>query len=115
MIILVSGENRRPNLSGQEDKVSLAEMKAAIAGEAVWWHISCMTKSEKNIFVCHEECENEYRICTVVVIQTVSVIKIVFCFLFDTSVDFIGCRIYAVCRTSIASTRRSALIYSNAR
>lgn len=47
MIILVSGENRRPNVSGQEDKVSLAEMKAAIAGEAVRWHISCMTKSEK--------------------------------------------------------------------
>jgi len=51
MIILVSGESRRPNASEKEDKMSPAEMKAAIAGEAVWWHISCMTKSEK-IFLC---------------------------------------------------------------
>lgn len=31
--------------------MSLAEMKAVIAGEAVWWHISCLTKSEKT-FLC---------------------------------------------------------------
>lgn len=71
--VLVSGESRKPNASEKEDKMSLAEMKAAIAGE---WR-SCVVayflydKIGKNIFVCHEECENEYRICTVVVIKTV--------------------------------------------
>lgn len=110
MIILVSGESRKPNASEKEDKMSLAEMKA---GEAVWWHISCMTKSEK-IFLCVTK-----NVKTNTQFALLSLSRLCSAFLFHTSVDFIDfddtSRIYTICRTSNASTRRSALSCSNAR
>lgn len=114
MIILVSGESRKPNVSEKEDKMSLAEMKA---GEAVWWHISCMTKSEK-IFLCvtkNVKTNTEFALLTLSRLLSLSRL----CSAFDTSVDFMDfddtSRIYTICRTSNASTRRSALSCSNAR
>lgn len=116
MIILVSGESRKPNASEKEGKMSLAEMKA---GEAVWWHISCMTKSEK-IFLCvtkNVKTNTEFALLSLS--RMLSLSRLCSAFLFDSSVDFIDfddtSRIYTICRTSNASTRRSALSCSNAR
>lgn len=82
MIILVSGKSRKPNASEKEDKMSLAEMKA---GEAVWWHISCMTKSEK-IFLCvtkNVKTNTEFALLTLSRLLSLSRL----CSAFDISVD----------------------------